>query len=358
MIAIPLGAQESYMNLPNPKPMEIFITGGTGGIGRCLLPGLLDDPGVSNVMLLSRKRPHFDHPKLKVFQGDITLPGLGLSGDLIRQVQRAQEVYHLAADCSLSSMPAHRAAIFMTNADGTRNILEILKPSQTLTRFVHMSSAYACGRTPDIISEDWMPRPTSFRNTYEETKWLAEDLIRISHSESGIPFTILRPSIVWDKSIRDKTILCYSSILERAARMDPHRRIRLMGSDKAALNLIRLDDLISIIHRIRQGPSRNMILNLVDPASIPSSTILSLISESLDRHFEFQENLDDRSLSAAEAFAFRHTQPFWPYLCEDPPRWDYARIARIKGCIRSINLTEMKETIRSLLRNHEPLIQT
>ena len=51
---------------------------------------------------------------------------------------------------------------------------------------------YICGTNPGIMSEDVMPERNGFKNIYEETKYDAEKMVR----ESGLPFTIFRPSVL------------------------------------------------------------------------------------------------------------------------------------------------------------------
>ena len=72
----------------------------------------------------------------------------------------------------------------------TQMILAVVRKHGACRRFVHMSTAFVCGKTKAKITESVMP--SVFHNFYEQTKWESEEVIR----HSGIPFTILRPSIV------------------------------------------------------------------------------------------------------------------------------------------------------------------
>src|SRR5439155_15717510 len=62
-----------------------------------------------------------------------------------------------------------------------------------LERYVHISTAYVAGTHAGRFFERDFDVGQSFRNSYEQSKFEAERLVR---SWPGLPFTILRPSIV------------------------------------------------------------------------------------------------------------------------------------------------------------------
>ncbi|MFQ5590392.1 MAG: SDR family oxidoreductase [Phycisphaerae bacterium] len=82
-----------------------------------------------------------------------------------------------------------------TNVEGTRAVLAWA--TQLGLRRVHLvSSAYACGRTSESVAEVFNPRPASFHNDYEKSKWEAERLCTDWARRTGFEVTIHRPSIM------------------------------------------------------------------------------------------------------------------------------------------------------------------
>ena len=82
------------------------------------------------------------------------------------------------------------------NVDGTRRMLELAEVARErggLERYCHVSTAYVSGTHAGSFSEDELDVGQEFRNTYEQSKFEAEQLVR---AHAGLPTTILRPSIV------------------------------------------------------------------------------------------------------------------------------------------------------------------
>ena len=63
-----------------------------------------------------------------------------------------------------------------------------------LRRFVHVSTAYVAGDRHGVFGEDDVTVGIPFRNTYEQTKHEAEELLRAW--SPALPLQIVRPSIV------------------------------------------------------------------------------------------------------------------------------------------------------------------
>jgi long-chain acyl-CoA synthetase len=127
--------------------------------------------------------------RLHAVCADLTAPGLGLSAsahdELIANVDR---VIHCAASISFTLPLAEAREV---NVTGTRRVIELAAALPALQRFVHVSTAYVSGRSPDLFEESHLGG-SGFRNTYERTKMEAEAAVRAA----GLPASIVRPSIV------------------------------------------------------------------------------------------------------------------------------------------------------------------
>jgi long-chain acyl-CoA synthetase len=82
------------------------------------------------------------------------------------------------------------------NVEGTRHVLafaEELQARGRLRRVEHFSTAFVAGTARGCVYENRL-EPTQFNNTYEQTKWEAEQVVR--EAQRRLPITIYRPSIV------------------------------------------------------------------------------------------------------------------------------------------------------------------
>jgi long-chain acyl-CoA synthetase len=72
-------------------------------------------------------------------------------------------------------------------------VLELAAQARGLRHYAHISTAYIAGTHSGVFSERDFELGQTFHNTYEQTKFEAERLVR---SYPEIPFSIIRPSIV------------------------------------------------------------------------------------------------------------------------------------------------------------------
>jgi thioester reductase-like protein len=131
--------------------------------------------------------------RLRLVEGDITLPGLGLDDDAATGLRReVTEVHHLAAVYDLA---VTRELGMRVNVEGTRNVLDLAAACDRLGRLHHVSTCYVSGRRPGIFGEDQLDAGQTFNNHYEETKFLAEVEVQ-ERMRAGLPATVYRPAIV------------------------------------------------------------------------------------------------------------------------------------------------------------------
>ena len=180
---------------------DVLLTGATGFLGMELLARLLQD-GDRRVWALVRARcdananermrailaslvpdPEAVLHRVVAVAADLTQPGLGLDPRRREQIaDGVDEVIHSAASVSFS-LPLEEAR--EVNVEGTSRVLELAEHCAArggLRRFAHVSTAYVAGDR------------RGFRNTYEQSKWEAERVVR-EHG-SRLPVQIFRPSIV------------------------------------------------------------------------------------------------------------------------------------------------------------------
>jgi len=151
--------------------MKVFVTGGTGFVGREILRQLV--AAKHTVRALVRKGSEDKLAVLanvEVHTGDVTDTGC-LAGALAG----CDAVIHLVG--IIRAFPSRGITFQKMHVDATENVLAAAV-QQGVRRFLHMSS-----------------NGTRERGTtdYHRTKWQAEELVR----NSGLEWTILRPSLIF-----------------------------------------------------------------------------------------------------------------------------------------------------------------
>jgi len=183
---------------------RILVTGASGQVGLAVLRAL-SAAGARPIALVRGRaagtaelRALSELGLVEAIWADLEAPGLGLSARTRRRLEReVTEVVHVAAHYRLSATGAQVAA----NVAGLRNLAACAR-TWTLRSFHHVSSIGVAGRSRGDIPETLLPRPASFRNPYEESKWQVEqDLVALL----AVPTRIYRLGIVVGDSATGET---------------------------------------------------------------------------------------------------------------------------------------------------------
>lgn len=197
-------------------PMNVLITGGTGFVGKAVLARLVEAQAYDRIYLLVRPRhdqtaaervtqivkrmfpPHKAERllgRICAVAGDLTSPGLGLS-DTDRESLR-QEVHQILHVGASTDFGAPLDESRLSNVEGTRHALDFgvfLAERGVMRRFDYISTAYVAGKRPGVVDESDLDRQQDFSNSYEQSKFEAEVLVR--QYRSKLEIAIYRPSIV------------------------------------------------------------------------------------------------------------------------------------------------------------------
>ncbi|XP_055912310.1 fatty acyl-CoA reductase 1-like [Eupeodes corollae] len=220
---------------------EIFITGGSGFLGKALIEKLLRSCSTLDriYVLIRGKKGKTAEERLKeilnseffnkvreksdlllnkvtAIDGDVMLPGLGISSSNKQLLMDVSIVIHSAASVKFDD--PLKEAILM-NARGTLETLKLSEGLKKLKAFMHISTTYS---NPDkhVVEEELYPAKVNWRtaidmaekystemlnifnlkysgfqpNTYTFTKGLAEQIV--NDYKDKLPVLIYRPSIV------------------------------------------------------------------------------------------------------------------------------------------------------------------
>ncbi|XP_052862394.1 fatty acyl-CoA reductase wat [Anopheles cruzii] len=221
---------------------SVFITGGTGFLGKTLIYKLLTScPGIENIFLLVRSKrgkdifsrveeifddamfdkmkqacPKYDH-KIRAVAGDCMQPALGISAsDREVLAENVNIVFHLAATVRFDEKMKTAMQI---NVKACQDVLDLCHEMKNLKSMIYVSTAYTQCPQPvvderfydppldsekmihlsDCVTEGMIEKITpvllgKWPNTYTFTKAIAEDVVR--KNSRGMPVGMFRPGIV------------------------------------------------------------------------------------------------------------------------------------------------------------------
>ncbi|HVC01687.1 MAG TPA: hopanoid-associated sugar epimerase [Steroidobacteraceae bacterium] len=168
--------------------MKAFLTGATGfvgaAVGRVLLQG--------GWQVRALVRPAADRWNLRDLAVEPVEGDLGDAASLRKAIEGCEAVFHVAADYRLGARDP--AALYRTNVDGTRNVLDAARAAG-VTRVVHTSSVATIGIPADGTPGDERT-PVSLAamiGHYKRSKFLAEQ-VALDFARGGLPVVIVNPS--------------------------------------------------------------------------------------------------------------------------------------------------------------------
>jgi len=242
-----------------------FLTGGTGFLGSHIAAELLRRG--RSVSLLARSNGHgaaadrvrelldwfgltaSERRGLRVFEGDITRPALGLDPSTYGEaLQTTDEIIHCASNTAF--VERKRAEVEATNVAGLGRVLAFARASEARF-FHHVSTAFVAGMTSGLCPEE-PAKPGGFHNVYEETKCLGERAVAAACRGAGIRLSIYRPSIVYGDSRTGRSLVFNAvyfpvrtafflrDVFERDIREKGGRRAADMGISLEADGVMRL----------------------------------------------------------------------------------------------------------------------
>jgi nucleoside-diphosphate-sugar epimerase len=184
----------------------ILLSGATGFIGRTVMGRLLTagrsvialarsrrgEAAGARVARATGRRP--DRHLLDVVEADFLRPSCGLDeAALARLRETVETVIHCAGETAF--FPRDPVSFRTGHLDGPLSLLQRLHGGR-LRRWVHLSTAFVCGRRTGMVREDEADVGQEFHNPYERVKLEAEILLRQACGRLGIDVRVVRPSIV------------------------------------------------------------------------------------------------------------------------------------------------------------------
>jgi long-chain acyl-CoA synthetase len=271
----------------------LLLTGATGFVGMELLARVLEQTERDVIALVRAdgdaaaqaridtllqtlvapaRRPR--RGRVRAVAADLQSPGLGISP---MQRERIAGSITAAVHCAASvsfTLPLQEAR--RINVEGTREIVALAAEAHdrgALERFVHVSTAYVAGDRTGIISEHDGNVGQSFRNTYEQTKLEAEELV----FASDLPAAVVRPSVIVGDSATGWT-QAFNVIYWPLQAFARGLFLRVPGDAGASLDVVPVDTVANALLELLRGPVRGGAFHVVAGREAPSNTELATMA--------------------------------------------------------------------------------
>ena len=229
--------------------MKIFISGGTGFVGRHLCKELLS-------------RGH----SLRLLVHSAGVPGANETEFLSGDVTRAENCIEGAAGCDavinlvgiIREFPQRGVTFSRLHVEATRNMIEGAKQNG-IKRYLQMS---ALGSRPGAVSG------------YHRSKYQAEELV----AASGLDYTIFRPSLIFGPE--DAFVNMLADFIRRFS------VVPVIGDGKYRLQPIASDDVARCFALSLEKPeTAGMAYNICGPDRLNYLEIVDAVSRALGRYF-------------------------------------------------------------------------
>lgn len=197
---------------------RVLVTGGAGFIGSHLVKEMLDER--HEVFVLDAFSQYIMPPITPLYvynvnyrfehlinNAEILRGNVRNKDDIRRQVNdiKPEYVVHFAALPLANMAIEYSEEAFNTIVGGTVNLIEVLRDTDYLSRFVYISSSMVYGDFKTIpVPEDCKKEP---KEIYGAMKLAGEYMVKAYSQRYGIPYSIVRPSAVYGPTDNNKRVV-------------------------------------------------------------------------------------------------------------------------------------------------------
>lgn len=262
--------------------MKIILTGATGVLGSHIVYEILEHFIHHNIsgklILIARSKgkntasERIEHllnstfvPSFLKKQGYQKLQSFieVLDSDLSNLSENFPEKYkdayfiHSAGYVNLSTDEDQKDKIFEENATTTKKIFDTFSPF--IKKFIYISTAFASGERKGLIGNNFhnLNFEPSHRNAYEKAKFHSENYVVTQSQKIGLPFQILRPSVIGGKMLGTENKYFISKYMVfyllakffhfTAQKKNDQENVRFMINEQTGLNIIPVDYVAKVI---------------------------------------------------------------------------------------------------------------
>lgn len=347
--------------LLDKSKQTITLTGATGFLGSHLMATLISEGYRIIVLGRSNKNETLKErifkllkwfgieekaDKIELVEIDFLKPRIGLAEAEYNELcSNTDQIIHCASDTSFTERK--RELVFNSNVKSLEVILEFAA-NANVNFFHYISTAYVAGANVTVCKEH-LSSSADFINVYEESKALAENIIASFCNKKSIPFTIIRPSVVYGdsgtgRSLRFnalyfpiQSVKYISEIYLNDIRNNGgdkskksgifldeegylHLPLRIFLPREGALNIIPIDYFVNATYKIIANASTGGIYHLTNNSHTKLETIAVYNEQFMKiRGVEiiYGKSADNVLRNPAEELFDRFMEPYRPYLSDN-----------------------------------------
>ncbi|MEK5252034.1 alpha/beta fold hydrolase [Paenibacillus sp. FSL F4-0125] len=186
----------------------IFLTGGTGFIGRQFVEELLKEDVMIFLLVRSKgkatrvfqEKGILNEAALHFIEGDLTKPDLGLSDEDKDRVLNTDVIIHAGGQMDIQATKQEATTVFLNGAKHISEFAKSIHQSKGLQQFIHVVGYMSpFDDTNSKVAIDVFKEGHDYlkiKNPYERTKFLADLYIRQQASAIGYPLSVINPPTV------------------------------------------------------------------------------------------------------------------------------------------------------------------
>ena len=270
-----------------------------------------DTASAEERMKLALKKTTLDYPlesgNMTVFDYRLLEDHFALTENDLKNVFEGEvDYFHFAA--SLKFDHRSKEEIFDTNIDGLKNALQTYhKFASDKSRFFFVSTAYSCGKFSGLFEEKFYPDEEihAFRNYYEQSKRLAENVLQNYRNERGVNAHVIRLSQVVGNSLTGVTrteygIFDFAKRIYALSKEYPHQTVRIHADPDATQNLIPIDTVVNDLMSMTKHGKVPVIMNFVADIPMQNQKIIRSITDLLPIELIPDMDLDPEEMNQLE----------------------------------------------------------
>jgi len=205
--------------------MKVGITGASGFIGQSLLAECLRREWKVKVLTRDGTRLPFDSDKVKIVIGDLTQ-----LDSLYEFTDELDVLFHCAGEIKEESK------MHSIHVDGMNNLM--LAAKNRIKHWVQLSSVGVYGAAQSgLVTEDSLLKPVG---EYEKTKCISDELLIEKSFKSNFTYSILRPSNVFGKKMRNQSLFNLISMIDK-------KLFFYIGNADAISNYVHVDNVTAAL---------------------------------------------------------------------------------------------------------------